>query len=156
MNVERACHLHTHVRKTVLFFLTNYLRPQKAAFSSTNRELKTCKNAFRSLANETSNDDMKSQIAADFVSVTCRRSSKKQEVNVQVSASPFQPRNHGNGVAEDPFKEKGAAFVAETGSYYDKEQSNFQALQTDLIGRREKEQSRVRYVYLIVVKVPLK
>lgn len=47
-------------------------------------------------------------------------------------------------MAEDPFREKGAAFVAETGSYYDKEQSNFQALQTDLIGRREKEPGPLR------------
>lgn len=74
---------------------------------------------------------------------------------MQVSASPFQPRNHGNGVAEDLLREEGATFVAETGSYYDKEQSNFQALQTDLIGRPAKEQSQVCYVYLIVVKVQL-
>jgi len=57
------------------------------------------------------------------------------------SLTLFNLRNHGNGEAEDPRREEGAAFVAETGSHYGTEQLTFEPLKSDLISRWVKEQT---------------
>lgn len=76
------------------------------------------------------------------------------------SLTLFNLRNHGNGEAEDPRREEGAAFVAELGSHYGTEQLTFEPLQTDMIGRWGNKQtskySQIYCIYLIVVEVQLK
>lgn len=83
---------------------------------------------------------------------------KKSRRHAGFSLTLFNLRNHGNGEAEDPRREEGAAFEAEMGSHYGTEQLTFEPLQIDLIGRWGKEQTS-KYsqtcIYLIVVEVQI-